>query len=109
MDTASAVMALRPAPRTAPFTDFEETLAELSKEFNVDVSTLPAEAKAEWSESELQMWFASGGVICPPSNPKLRASAQKLQETCDLRSTEQKDADQKLDLVREAAMKAPWW
>ena len=79
-------MAFRPAPRSAPFDDFEERAAELADEFNNDVSILPPQAKEQWSESELQMFFASGGQISPPDNPKLRALAEKQNKKTDLRS-----------------------
>ena len=57
---------MRPPPRGEPFTDFDELAEELAAQFNGDATTLPDEAKSEWSEAELQMFFASGG---PHSTP----------------------------------------
>ena len=52
---------MRPPPRGEPFTDFDELAEELAAQFNGDATALPDEAKSEWSEAELQMFFASGG------------------------------------------------
>mmetsp|Transcript_2453 Transcript_2453/g.8516 ORF Transcript_2453/g.8516 Transcript_2453/m.8516 type:complete len:425 (+) Transcript_2453:56-1330(+) len=100
---------MRPPPRGEPFTDFDELAEELAAQFNGDATALPDEAKSEWSEAELQMFFASGGQITPPPNPKLRAAARELEAKHDLRSPAQIEADAALELAREAAQKAPWW
>lgn len=55
------------------------------------------------------MWFASGGVIEPPSDPKLRAQVQSFNSKTDLRSTDERFDDELVQKTREAAMQAPWW
>ena len=69
---------------------------QLSSQFNVIDSDgkpqLPPErAREQWTASELQMWFASGGAIEPPEDPKLRAKAAAAK--AEVRNAADIDAD----------------
>lgn len=105
----SADMALRPPPRAPPFDDFDEHVAELKSQFNGIEIDMPEAAKSLWTESELQMCFASSGLIRPPDDPKLRALADKQNAKTDMRSLAERDSDKKLEEAKMAAMNAPWW
>lgn len=110
--TASpTTMAMRPPPRSAPFTDWEDVVATHIRDFNGQAAAakLPESAKELWSEQELQLFFASGGAIMPLSDPKQRAAAAQMTAKADLRSQAQKDEDMLIEQAREAAQKAPWW
>ena len=107
-------MALRPPPRAAPYTDYEELLEELSSQFNVfgndgERKYPPDAAKTEWTAAELQMWFASGGAIEPSDNPKMRAAAAALSNSQDLRSPAEIEAEQRVKDAQAAARNAPYF
>ena len=107
-------MALRPPPRAPPYKDYEELIEELTGQFNVvdaDGTTKkpPSSAESDWSAAEIQMWFASGGAICPPDDPKMRAKSSALAAKSDFRSPAEVEADQKVKQAQDAARKAPWF
>ena len=83
-------MTIRPPPRGPPL----QTMIPWSKlsQFNVDrdETKVPPECQ-NWTASELQMWFASGGAIEPPEDPKLRAKAAAAK--AEVRSAADIDAD----------------
>ena len=89
-------MALRAPPRSSPFTDYDDMVDELSKQFNVfgpdgEPMKPPKHAAEQWTAPEIQMWFASGGAIEPPDDPKLRAAAAACK--ADIRSAEEIEAE----------------
>ena len=104
---------MRKPPRAAPYEDWEELVQSLSSQFNGEVlgldEKIPDDAKQLWTEPELQMYYASGGMILPPDDPKLRAAAAKASASMDLRSNAQIDADEMLKKAQDAARNAPWW
>ena len=105
---------LRPPPRGPPFTDYDELVEELSGQFHVvaldgSEKRPPEKAKSDWTASELQMWFASGGMIEPAENPKMRAMAAKLAASQDIRSPAEVEAEQRVKALQEAARKASWF
>ena len=55
------------------------------------------------------MWYASGGVISPPDDPKIRKMAAELAQRQDLRSTLEKHEDEMVKQARKAAEAAPWF
>ena len=106
-------MPLRAPPRTPPFEDFDELVADLSTQFNAadpvtnEPMVLPEAARAEWTADELHMWYASGGMIAPPDNPKLRAAAAAMDRQ-GMKAAAQMERDEILMRADEAARKAPW-
>ena len=99
---------MRPPPRTPPFDDFNAVASKLAEEFNNDVSILPEQAKQMWTEPELQTFFASGGLLCPPDNPKLRAAAEKQAKEANVKSASQIAEEARLQEMQKAAMNLPW-
>ena len=106
-------MPLRPPPRAPPFVDYDELIADFSSQFNVlapDGTPMvpPEAAKAEWSESEIQFWFASGGAIEPSPDPKMRAASAALnaKAAAAIKSPAQIEAEQRVKEAGEAAKKA---
>lgn len=110
-------MPMRPPPRSPPFTDYDDLITELSEQFNVFESDgftrkhPPPSAQAEWTEAEVQMWYASGGMICPVVDPKLRLQAEKMfsAQGSALKSPQQVAAEEVLKEAAEAARKAPYF
>ena len=109
-------MPLRPPPRAPPFVDYDELIADFSSQFNVlapDGTPMvpPEAAKAEWSESEIQFWFASAGAIEPSPDPKMRAASAALnaKAAAAIKSPAQIEAEQRVKEAGEAAKKAPYF
>ena len=101
-------MALRPPPRAPPFSDYDDVVAALYTEFNA-TSKPPSPAESDWTYAEIQMWFASGGMIFPPDDPKMRAAAKKQSQKTDLRSPAEIQAEQQVKEVQKAARQAVWF
>lgn len=97
---------MRAPPRAAPFDDFNEVASKLAEEFNNELSILPDEAKQMWTEPELQTFFASGGLLRPPDNPKLRAAAAKAAS--EVKSASQLAEEADVLERQKAAMSLPW-
>ena len=109
---ADARMALRPPPRAPPFTDFDEEVEEMRNNFVVLASDgsplpLPDDAAQMWTRDELSMWFASGGMIAPPDDPKLRAAAAKMRNV--VKSAAEMEADARVKDAQRAARQAPYF
>ena len=109
-------MALRPPPRAPPYSDYDDLISELSSQFNVlnpDGSKMvpPEVAQAQWTEPEIQMWFASGGQIAPADDPKLRAAALEMakRDDANLKSPAQIEAEMRIKEAAEAAKTAPYF
>ena len=105
-------MALRAPPRSPPFTDYDDFIDELSKQFNVfgpdgERTFPPEEAKIGWAETEIQMWFASGGMIAPPDDPKLRQQMAAMKT--DIRSPQEIEAANRVKDAQKAAREASWF
>jgi acyl-coenzyme A thioesterase PaaI-like protein len=105
-------MALRAPPRSPPFTDYDDMVDELSKQFNVfgpdgEPMKPPKHAAEQWTAPEIQMWFASGGAIEPPDDPKLRAAAAACK--ADIRSAEDIEAEARVKEAQKAARQAPYF
>ena len=106
---------LRKPPRAPPYTDFDDFVEDMCSQFNViDPATgqsmkPPERAAEQWTESEIQMWFASGGQIAPSEDPKMRAAANKMSKSVDIKSPAQLQAEQMIKDARAAAMKAPYF
>jgi len=83
----------------------DEQLKALSLEYECDLSTLPEDARADWSEDELRLWFVSGGQFAPVRSAKLRGQSHNRRMNGSI-SVRQRAA---LSRAQEAAARSPWW
>ena len=104
-------MALRPPPRAPPYTDYDDFIESMHNQFNLldEVTGLPRKlpevAASDWTQDEIQMYFASGGAMAPIEDPKLRAAAKAMSKATGgaIQSPAQLEAKERIKLAAGAS------